>query len=285
MRLSVIVPSHNRPVLLAASVAGILDSIAGCDSELIVVDDGSNPPLVRNALSERRSVTVVRLEGEGPAAARNAGARLAQGDVLLFTDDDAVPSPEWARAALAYLDFHHDAVAVTGPIRSVPWDPLYEQSLEALEAGHCWTCNIAYRRSVFEHVGGFRPALFVHAHAEDRDLALRAMQHGAIGFTPAMRVAHTPRPFRIRDAVRQARWARDDLALYALYPQLTFGFTLPARLALVVGSARAWLERGLDRRGPPLTARRLLRTLVLAGISSACTAWTVIRPPDESLQE
>jgi GT2 family glycosyltransferase len=220
----------------------------------------------------------VRLEGAGPAAARNAGVRAAKGDIVLFIDDDAVPSPAWVAAALGFLDRHPTAVGVGGPIRSIPWDPLYEQSIETDTPGAYWTCNIAYRRDVFLALGGFRAEVFVNAHAEDRDLALRAMASGEVGFDVDMEVSHTPRQVAVRDIARQARWARDDLILYALHPDLTTGFALPARLALVVGAGKTWLRYGLSPKAGPSWAR-LVRAVGVAAVASTATAWAVLRTP------
>lgn len=283
-RVSIIVPSRNRQSLLNACVAGIATSAEGHAAELIIVDDGSEPPIVAQTENEGLESVLLRLDGEGPAAARNAGAAVARGDIVLFTDDDAVPFAEWISAAVGYLDSHPSMVGVTGPIHSIAWDPLYEQSIEADSPGHYWTCNIAYRREVFESIGGFRADVFSFAHAEDRDIALRAIAIGQIGFAPGMEVSHTPRLITLRDVARQARWARDDLTLYALHPELTADFALRPKLALIVGAGRRWLNYGLRsqpgaRSQPRLSVTRLARALALSGVAAIATAWTVMRTP------
>jgi GT2 family glycosyltransferase len=277
-RVSIVVPSRNRHQLLNACVAGIATIAETGAAELIIVDDGSEPPISADALHNAIRPTLIRMAGDGPAAARNAGAAVARGDILMFTDDDTVPFAGWITAAIEYLDSHPSMVGVTGPIRSVAWDPLYEQSIRADSPGHYWTCNVAYRRHIFESIGGFRADVFPFAHAEDRDVAIRAMAIGEIGFAPGMEVSHTPRLITLRDVARQARWARDDLTLYALHPQLTADFTLRPKLALVVGAGRSWLRYGFRSR-PSLSIRRLGRALVLSGVAVAATGWTVLRTP------
>jgi glycosyltransferase involved in cell wall biosynthesis len=277
-RVSVVVPTRNRPDLLSSCLSAVAASGEGSTVELIVVDDGSTVPVAPQSLPPNIATTLLRLEGVGPAAARNAGLAAARGDIVLFTDDDTVPFAAWIPAAVMYLDSHPEAVGVTGPIRSVAWDPLYEQSIEADAAGHQWTCNIGYRRSVLVALRGFRAEAFTYAHAEDRDLAIRAMDVGAIGFADAMEVAHTPRRMSLRTVVRQARWASDDLTLYALHPHLTNDFTLPVRLALVVGAGRRWLSAATHQRSER-SATRLLRGAGLGIVASVATAWTVLRTP------
>jgi len=278
LRVSVVVPTRNRPDLLRCCLAAIAESSTACSAEIIVVDDGSDVPVGAELLPAEMATTLLRLEGEGPASARNAGLRAAQGDIVLFTDDDTVPFAGWIPAAIEYFDSHPHAVGVAGPIRSVAWDRLYEQSIEADTEGHQWTCNVGYRRRVLEALGGFRAEAFTFAHAEDRDLAIRAMGVGEIGFAEAMEVSHTPRRISLRDVVRQARWVSDDLTLYALHPELTRDFALPVRLALVAGACRAWLDSAMHQSSGR-SARRLLRGIGFGVVASIATAWTVVRTP------
>jgi glycosyltransferase involved in cell wall biosynthesis len=102
-RCSVVVPTHERPEALAAC----LESLAELDYprdrfETVVVDDGGRTPLepVVDRFRERLDVKLVRRARAGPAAARNAGAEHAGGDLLLFTDDDCRPREDWLAGLL-----------------------------------------------------------------------------------------------------------------------------------------------------------------------------------------
>ena len=66
--------------------------------EVVVVDDGSTVDLnpVREAWAPQLCLQWVRFpENRGPAAARNEGIRLSRGEVVLFTDADCQPEPQW----------------------------------------------------------------------------------------------------------------------------------------------------------------------------------------------
>jgi glycosyltransferase involved in cell wall biosynthesis len=99
--VAVIVPTLNRPRELTAC----LDALASLDYpadryEIVVVDDGSDPPVAPRADLGRPGLRVRWLAqpNAGPSAARNAGARVADGEILAFTDDDCTPAPGWLRA-------------------------------------------------------------------------------------------------------------------------------------------------------------------------------------------
>src|SRR5207247_291754 len=98
---SIIIPTYSRPEQLAAC----LEAIARLDYprerfEVIVVDDGSpSPPHdVVAAIGARIAAKSLWQHHAGPAAARNKGATCAQGDFLVFTDDDCLPDRNWLLA-------------------------------------------------------------------------------------------------------------------------------------------------------------------------------------------
>ncbi|MCF7939545.1 MAG: glycosyltransferase [Spirochaetales bacterium] len=85
--ISVVIPVYNRPQMLDAAVRSVLDQ-SFADFELIVVDDGSEPPVDGRRWGDLR-VRVIRAEHTGmPGAARNRGIREAAGRYLAFLDSD-----------------------------------------------------------------------------------------------------------------------------------------------------------------------------------------------------
>jgi len=95
IRVSIIVPVHNNPQDLRKCLSA-LTAPSDAESEVIVVDDASTDDTP--AVAARMGVRVLRLaQNSGPAAARNHGARLAQGEILFFVDADVVVAPgRWA---------------------------------------------------------------------------------------------------------------------------------------------------------------------------------------------
>ena len=116
--VTVVVPYYEAPKALALTLAGLERQTYPPDLfEVIVVDDGSDPPLdlatltlaaLEGAGPSRLSLRVVHQEdlGFGLARARNNGARAAQGDVLVFLDCDMVPEADWLAA---HARWHHAA--------------------------------------------------------------------------------------------------------------------------------------------------------------------------------
>ncbi|MEU8053336.1 MULTISPECIES: glycosyltransferase [Micromonospora] len=115
--ISVIVPTYNRSPLLRGTLTALADQRMPAERyEVVVADDGSTDDTRQtvDAFADR-----LRLRyhfqpdlGFRAAAARNAGARLATGDVLAFVDTGVLPGPDFLAAHLA-------AHARPGPPRAV----------------------------------------------------------------------------------------------------------------------------------------------------------------------
>ena len=105
--VSVVVPSHQTPAkTLAGTLAALERQTYPRDLfEVVLVDDGSEPPLGKPAATAL-NVKVVRQErrGFGLARARNAGVRAAAHDVLLFLDGDVLVEKDWMAA---HARWHH----------------------------------------------------------------------------------------------------------------------------------------------------------------------------------
>ncbi|MCX6793616.1 MAG: glycosyltransferase family A protein, partial [Candidatus Gottesmanbacteria bacterium] len=107
--LSVIIPAYNA----SGTLGKLLDSLAKStfkNFEVIVGDDASNEQYLVG-----KGIKIVRLtRNRGPAAARNAAARRAKGNVLVFLDADVTVYPDTMAAIAGKFKEDHDLTAVTG---------------------------------------------------------------------------------------------------------------------------------------------------------------------------
>jgi len=123
MKLSVVIPTHNRPAALRNTLAALgSQTLAADEFELLVVDDGSNEAhrAEVRALGERYEFTLVEKPQGGLASARNRGAERARGEFLLFLDDDVIPCPE---ALAEHVASHAAAAEPVAVVGSLPYPP------------------------------------------------------------------------------------------------------------------------------------------------------------------
>lgn len=112
-RVSVIIPTYNRDSFLGRTVQSVLEQ--GVEEvEVIVVDDGStkDPKSVLKTFGDQ--VRLLRQSNQGVAAARNTGLGAAEGEFIVFLDDDDQLAPGMLRAALRALEANPEYSAVYG---------------------------------------------------------------------------------------------------------------------------------------------------------------------------
>ncbi|WP_433989472.1 hypothetical protein SuNHUV7_41120 (plasmid) [Pseudoseohaeicola sp. NH-UV-7] len=164
LSVTVIVPAHNAEHYLALSLEGLLASGFGPD-DVIVFDDASKDATraVARSFGVRLQFSDQNL---GAAGARNAAARLASGDILLFVDADVVVHADVQHhIRRAFEDANTDAVVGAyddAPARSETFSRLrnllhHHVHQAAGPLPSFWTGLGAVRRSVFEKLGGFDP--------------------------------------------------------------------------------------------------------------------------------
>jgi len=100
--VSVILPTHNRPELLAEALASLGEQTSA-DWEAVIVDDASTPPV---SLNHPRLRIIRHDVPRGGAAAKNTGIHHATGELLAFLDDDDLYAPRYLERALEVLDHH-----------------------------------------------------------------------------------------------------------------------------------------------------------------------------------
>jgi GT2 family glycosyltransferase len=210
---TIVVPTRDRVDSLRRTLRALAAQRTDREWEVVVVDDGSEPPVPAELPDAPGNWRIERGGGEGPARARNRGWRAARGAIVLFTDDDVEPAPTWLESACAYLDGHPEAAGVEGPTRTPPYDRLRAMSVASDGPGGFLTANLAFRKDVLEQIDGFYEG-FPYPHCEDYDLAFRAEALGPIGFTPGMTVLHHPREMDAAALARRGRLGACEMVLF-----------------------------------------------------------------------
>jgi glycosyltransferase involved in cell wall biosynthesis len=199
--VSVVVPTRNRAEYLDVALASLCAQVGAPAHELVVVDDHSTDATV--AVAARHGVRVVAASAPGGLnAGRNTGIMTTRGAVVAFVDDDVWAPPGWLAALATGIERHPEAEAFGGPIRARLEGPAPRgcgrepAPITTLDLGDVdrdvemvWGANFAVRRSAFERLGPFDPALSGHGDEEEWLLGLRRAG-GRIAYVAAAGLDH-----------------------------------------------------------------------------------------------
>jgi glycosyltransferase involved in cell wall biosynthesis len=217
LRISVIVASH-RPGMVSDLIDSLQVQTFDRDQfEMIVVTDYENGSFQ----ASHPSVIWLYIPDPGIGAKRNAGARLARGAILAFTDDDCIAASDWIETGAAFLDRHPDSSAVEGRTTierdaSIPASATREY--RRLETPGFRTNNLFFRTSCFWQLGGFDERFTVQR--EDMDLAFTAQKnHRSYGYSPDIRVMHRFRRGERWDLLKNCWNRRFDPLLFTKHPK------------------------------------------------------------------
>lgn len=213
-RVSVIIPNYNGRRFLDPCLGALLRQTYAQELiEVIMVDDASTDDSVAYVRERYPQVKIVELaRNSGLAAGCNAGARAADGDLLVMLNNDTEPEPGWLAALVDVAEAHPTAGAVAskmllfdrrdtlhnaGDVMGADGIPrnrgVWEVDRGQYDArteifGGCGG-GVAYRRDAWEAAGGFDERLFMYL--EDVDLAWRLQLLGwQSRFAPAARLYH-----------------------------------------------------------------------------------------------
>jgi len=235
--VSIIIPTCKRSALLIRCLAALLRQDFDPERlEIVVVVDGPDPAtvnIVRHLVPlSPRTLTLCLQENRGPAAARNAGWQIASGELILFTDDDCLPTPHWIsayweayksyRPAFPARDGLAEHLAFRGPVH-VPCPPRptdYEKNTACLESAAFVTANCACTPAALRRIGGFDEA-FTMAWREDSDLEFKLIEAGIpIVTVPRARLTHPVRSAPWGISLKEQKKSLFNALLYKKHPDL-----------------------------------------------------------------
>lgn len=201
MKVSVIIPTLNEEKNILKTLRAIKAQKFKGVVEIIVADGGSEDKTT--VLARRYADKIVTEHTKTIAAGRQAGADVAEGEILIYTDADAVPQKDWLQKIVDAFD-KKEVVAAYGWIV-----PLHGNKIEVFILKYLalivayfssiigWDylagSNMAIRKTAFEKVGGMNIHLTT---AEDIDIIKRVRKIGKVVFVPGAIVKYSMRRIR-----------------------------------------------------------------------------------------
>ncbi|WP_251152147.1 glycosyltransferase [Cellulosimicrobium sp. Marseille-Q4280] len=217
-------------------VRSVQEQVVDVPVEIVVVDDGSDEPVadVLRDLGGPAEVHVVRREGDGNrAAARNAGAAVASGDLLVLVDADQEAPPGWLQD---HVRWHRAAPGILlnghrrhrSPADGTAWRPEVRERVTAVYSHNyariaaAWylqfSCNLSLPVDAYRALGGFDDD-YRGWGLEDTDLGYRAHRAG-------LAIAHSTRAWTwdhhhvVRfDPDRVREWQRNRAVFLVKHPE------------------------------------------------------------------
>jgi len=226
---SIVVPTRDRAGYLDVALRSFMPQAADAGAEVIVVVDGYDPESV--TIAQRRGAHVIaHPEPRGPNAARNSGWQEANGELVIFVDDDVEAPRTWLPALLAAARATPERDVFTGPIRAAiegggprscgrddPPITTLDHGAADVDVAVGWSANLAIRRAALETVGGFDESIPVGAGDEEewqeryrstggkvRYVAAAGLEHRRVGADATLRALaraqfHRGRAARLQD--------------------------------------------------------------------------------------
>ncbi|MEE9152272.1 MAG: glycosyltransferase [Thermoplasmata archaeon] len=198
-QISIVVAAYNSQDTIGACIKSLLD-LDYPEKEIIVVDDGSTDKTAE--IASNYSVKVIRKEQGGVSSARNIGVETSKGEILAFTDGDCVVDMNWLKRLVEHFK-DEEVGGVGGRVIFLVGDALttaiaieYEERFEKRgENTQSIACiNAAFRRHVFNEVGGFKRILGEDVGGEDIEFSYRVKEAGyRLVYEPQAEVSHDHR--------------------------------------------------------------------------------------------
>lgn len=199
MKLSIVICTYNRDKYLPDALKSLTtQTLSRNDFEVIIINNNSNDKTEEISLNFIASnpdiLTVYEIEkNQGLSYARNRGIQLAKGKYIAFIDDDAIAEPDYAEKMIQAFEKYPEFDSVGGKVLPIyhsgsepVWMSKYIQGIVSKvdfgEKTEAFTskkypvgCNMAFRREIFEELGGFNVELTLRN--DDKYMFLKLRKH------------------------------------------------------------------------------------------------------------
>ena len=185
--VSILIPTQGRRDYLAVALASLTPHLAEHGAELVVVEDGPRDAATETLVGAEGGHYLAHGAPQGPNAARNTAIAAAQGELLVFLDDDVAVWPGWLGALIAAAADCPDHEAFGGPIRArleatnlhacgrePPPITTLDLGPNDVDAELVWSANLAVRAGALDRIGSFDAGLGIYGDEEDWLRRLRA---------------------------------------------------------------------------------------------------------------
>lgn len=211
--LSIVIPTYNRVRPLRRCLEALAQGCPRDRYEVIVVDDGSSPPVDLGRYEESMQIVALRHDNRGPARSRNAGAARARGRYLVFLDDDCQVESSWFSSLEKALSNASPRTIFGGNVANGDAANLYSEVSETFvrvilqhyrpRRGGLYffrSTNMVVPREDFLRLGGFDERFRT---AEDREFCDRwQLDSGGFSYLPQAVVLHHS-PLTLKSFARQ----------------------------------------------------------------------------------
>ncbi len=224
-RISVVVCTYNGARYIRETCEA-LQKIDYPDYEVIAVCDGSTDETM--SILDEFDINVIAVKNGGLSRARNLGLQASTGEIVAYLDDDAYPDVHWLKfLASSFNNSSHEGIG--GPNFPPFDDPFWAFCVAHSPGGpnhvllgddlaeHIPGCNMAFRKSALERVGGFDRTFRIAG--DDVDVCWKIQRSGGtLGFSPSAVVWHHRRNSATAYLRQQYNYGRAEAMLASKWP-------------------------------------------------------------------
>ena len=261
--ISVVVPARNEEASIGRLLVD-LENQDHADFEVIVVNDHSEDktlPIVKEAVARNPRLRIISNGGNGKKAALTSGIEVSKGSIIVTTDADCSVSREWLSVLAHFFDDEEvkmafggvrmDAKSTFSNLQSLEFASLIGSGMSMASWSYpamCNGANLAFRKSVYEEVGGYTDNLHIPS-GDDEFLMRKIVALYPMGVKPVFHrhsVVSTMPNSTFKDFLQQrirwaGKWAYNNSLRTKALAVFVFCFQLTT-LLLPLFVAFAWID-------------------------------------------